>query len=124
MAPVLRWLTAGESHGPALTAMLEGMVAGVEITTKELAAELARRKLGYGRSPRMAFEADELEAGLHHPEQLAQVIARRFEQPHTINDGRSAHQSPARVLQRCRQLSRVRHEQIHRSHGRPPWLFL
>jgi chorismate synthase len=68
MAVVLRWITAGESHGPALVAVLEGMVAGVGITTKELAAELARRKLGYGRSPRMAFEADELEVigGIRH----------------------------------------------------------
>lgn len=65
---MLRWITAGESHGPALVAVLEGMVAGVEITTKELAAELSRRKLGYGRSPRMAFEADELEVigGIRH----------------------------------------------------------
>jgi chorismate synthase len=65
---VLRWITAGESHGPALVAVLEGMVAGVEVTTKELAAELARRKLGHGRSPRMAFEADELEVigGVRH----------------------------------------------------------
>ncbi len=65
---MLRWITAGESHGPALVAVLEGMVAGVEITTKELAAELARRKLGHGRSPRMAFEADELEVigGIRH----------------------------------------------------------
>ncbi len=65
---MLRWITAGESHGPALVAVLEGMVAGVEITTKELGAELARRKLGHGRSPRMSFEADELEVigGLRH----------------------------------------------------------
>jgi chorismate synthase len=65
---VLRWITAGESHGPALAAVLEGMVAGVEVTTKDLAAELARRKLGHGRSPRMAFEADELEVigGIRH----------------------------------------------------------
>jgi len=65
---VLRWITAGESHGPALVAVLEGMVAGVEITTKELTAELGRRKLGHGRSPRMAFEADELEVigGIRH----------------------------------------------------------
>ena len=65
---MLRWITAGESHGPALVAVLEGMVAGVDITTKELTAELARRKLGHGRSPRMAFEADELEVigGIRH----------------------------------------------------------
>jgi chorismate synthase len=65
---VLRWITAGESHGPALVAVLEGMVAGVEVSTKDLTAELARRKLGHGRSPRMAFEADELEVigGVRH----------------------------------------------------------
>jgi chorismate synthase len=68
MAPVLRWITAGESHGPALVAVLEGMVAGVEITTKDLTAELTRRRIGHGRSPRMAFEADELEVigGIRH----------------------------------------------------------
>ncbi|MGD9530764.1 chorismate synthase [Pseudonocardia sp.] len=65
---MLRWITAGESHGPALVAVLEGMVAGVEITTKELAAELARRRLGHGRGARMKFEADELEVigGVRH----------------------------------------------------------
>jgi chorismate synthase len=68
IAIVLRWITAGESHGPALVAVLEGMVAGVEITTKELAAELARRRLGHGRGARMKFEADELEVigGIRH----------------------------------------------------------
>jgi chorismate synthase len=68
MDGVLRWITAGESHGPALVAVLEGMVAGVEITTKELAAELARRRLGHGRGARMKFEADELEVigGVRH----------------------------------------------------------
>jgi chorismate synthase len=65
---VLRWITAGESHGPALVAVLEGMVAGVGITTKELAAELARRRLGHGRGARMSFEADQLEVigGIRH----------------------------------------------------------
>lgn len=58
---MLRWLTAGESHGPALVAVLEGMVAGVELSTKDLAAELARRRLGYGRGARMKFEADEVD---------------------------------------------------------------
>ena len=68
MRRVLRWITAGESHGPALVAVLEGMVAGVEITTKELTAELARRRLGYGRGARMEFEADEIEVigGVRH----------------------------------------------------------
>ena len=80
MTVVLRWITAGESHGPALVAVLEGMVAGVEITTKELAAELARRKLGHGRSPRMAFEADELEVigGIRHGRTQGGPIAVRI----------------------------------------------
>jgi chorismate synthase len=65
---VLRWLTAGESHGPALVAVLEGMVAGVEVTTTELGDQLARRRLGFGRSPRMGFETDRVEflGGVRH----------------------------------------------------------
>jgi len=65
---VLRWITAGESHGPALVAVLEGMVAGVEITTAELDEQLARRRLGLGRSPRMGFETDRVEflGGVRH----------------------------------------------------------
>ena len=75
----LRWLTAGESHGPALVAVLEGMVAGVELTTKEIAAELARRRLGYGRGARMKFEADEVEVigGIRHGRTLGGPIAIR-----------------------------------------------
>lgn len=65
---MLRWLTAGESHGPALVAVLEGMVAGVEITTSDLGEQLARRRLGFGRSPRMGFETDSVEflGGVRH----------------------------------------------------------
>ncbi|MBA4026041.1 MAG: chorismate synthase [Gordonia sp.] len=57
---VLRWSTAGESHGPALVAVLEGMVAGVEVTSSQIADQLARRRLGYGRGARMKFEADQV----------------------------------------------------------------
>jgi chorismate synthase len=57
---MLRWLTAGESHGPALVAVLEGLPSGVSITTGSVAHELARRRLGYGRGARMAFEQDEV----------------------------------------------------------------
>lgn len=57
---MLRWLTAGESHGPALVGTLEGLPAGVEITTPEVQAALARRRLGYGRGARMAFEQDQI----------------------------------------------------------------
>ncbi|WP_026424393.1 chorismate synthase [Actinokineospora inagensis] len=65
---MLRWITAGESHGPALVAVLEGMVAGVEVTTSDLAGQLARRRLGFGRSPRMGFETDNVEilGGVRH----------------------------------------------------------
>ena len=55
---VLRWLTAGESHGPALVAILEGLPAHVRVTTADLADALARRRLGVGRGARMKFEAD------------------------------------------------------------------
>lgn len=65
---MLRWLTAGESHGPALTAILEGLPAGVSITTEEVVVALARRRLGYGRGARMSFERDEVSfrGGLRH----------------------------------------------------------
>ena len=55
---MLRWLTAGESHGPALVAILEGLPAHVPVTTADLAEALARRRLGFGRGARMKFEAD------------------------------------------------------------------
>ena len=57
----LRYLTAGESHGPALVAILEGLPAGVPVSLKAVADELARRRHGYGRGPRMKFEKDRLE---------------------------------------------------------------
>ena len=66
--PVLRWLTAGESHGPALAGILEGLPAGVEVGSTEIRAALARRRLGHGRGARMGFEQDELEiiGGIRH----------------------------------------------------------
>jgi chorismate synthase len=65
---MLRWLTAGESHGPALVAIVEGVPAHVAITSADITAALARRRLGYGRGARMSFEADELEivGGIRH----------------------------------------------------------
>jgi len=57
---MLRWLTAGESHGPALVGILEGLPAGVEVTTRDVQDALARRRLGYGRGARMKFEQDEV----------------------------------------------------------------
>ena len=55
---MLRWLTAGESHGPSLTAVAEGFPAGIEVTSSDIQAALARRRLGYGRGARMKFEQD------------------------------------------------------------------
>lgn len=57
---LMRWLTAGESHGQALTAILEGMPASVAITTADIDAELRRRRLGFGRGARQNFEADKV----------------------------------------------------------------
>jgi len=75
----LRWLTAGESHGPALVAVLEGVPAGVEVTTDDLARDLARRRLGYGRGARMSFERDEVEilGGVRHGVTLGSPVAIR-----------------------------------------------
>src|SRR5690554_3087478 len=68
MAPMLRWLTSGESHGPALVGILEGLPTGVEVTSAHVQEALARRRLGYGRGARMKFEQDEVRilAGLRH----------------------------------------------------------
>ena len=76
---MLRWITAGESHGPALVAVLEGLPADVAITTAEIGAALARRRLGYGRGARMAFEQDvvELLGGVRHGRTLGSPIAIR-----------------------------------------------
>jgi chorismate synthase len=65
---MLRWLTAGESHGQQLTAILEGLPAGVEVQTKDIDAALARRRLGHGRGARMSFEQDvvTLTGGVRH----------------------------------------------------------
>ena len=65
---MLRWLTAGESHGPALVATLEGMPSGVELTTQTICDALARRRLGAGRGARQKFEADEVRilGGVRH----------------------------------------------------------
>jgi chorismate synthase len=65
---MLRWLTAGESHGPALAAILEGLPSGVAVTSADIAEALRRRRLGYGRGARMKFEQDEVEiiGGVRH----------------------------------------------------------
>lgn len=74
---MLRWLTAGESHGQALVATLEGLPAGVEVTTSDVAGALARRRLGYGRGARMKFEQDEVTflGGVRHGSSIGSPVA-------------------------------------------------
>jgi chorismate synthase len=77
---MLRWLTAGESHGPELVAVLEGLPAGVPVSREAIQADLERRKLGYGRGARMKFEQDELNfsGGVRHGLSIGSPIALRI----------------------------------------------
>ena len=77
MVSRLRWLTAGESHGPALTAIIEGLPASFHITTADLDRDLARRRLGTGRGARMKFERDDVKflGGVRHGQSLGGPIA-------------------------------------------------
>src|SRR5689334_20567712 len=74
---MLRFLTAGESHGKGLVVIVEGLPAGVELTADEVQGELARRRLGYGRGPRMRFEQDEITllGGIRHGRTLGSPVA-------------------------------------------------
>ena len=74
---MLRWLTAGESHGPALVATIDGLPAHIRVTSDDIAGALARRRLGYGRGARMKFEADQVTiiGGIRHGETLGSPIA-------------------------------------------------
>ena len=74
---MFRFLTAGESHGPALVAVVEGLPAGLPVLTEEIAHELARRRLGFGRGPRMKLEQDQLEllGGVRHGVTLGSPVA-------------------------------------------------
>jgi chorismate synthase len=74
---VLRFLTAGESHGRGLVVILEGLPAGLSITVEQVQAELARRRLGFGRGPRMRFEQDALTliGGVRHGRTLGSPVA-------------------------------------------------
>lgn len=76
---MLRWITAGESHGVALVGIVDGVPAGIELTSADVAAELARRRLGYGRGARMKFEADEVEltGGVRHGVTMGGPVAIR-----------------------------------------------
>jgi chorismate synthase len=77
---MLRWLTAGESHGPGLVAVLEGLPAHVQVTSADIVDALARRRLGYGRGARMRFEQDQVEVigGLRHGRSLGSPVAIRI----------------------------------------------
>ena len=74
---MLRFLTAGESHGQGLVVILEGLPAGLSITVDQVQAELARRRLGFGRGPRMRFEQDALTliGGVRHGRTLGSPVA-------------------------------------------------
>lgn len=74
---MLRWQTAGESHGETLVAMIEGLPAGVRITSNDVVSALARRRLGYGRGARMKFEQDKVRllTGVRHGVTLGSPIA-------------------------------------------------
>ncbi|MEO1057898.1 MAG: chorismate synthase [Actinomycetota bacterium] len=74
---MLRFLTAGESHGQALVVIVEGLPAGLQITVEEIQTEMARRRLGYGRGPRQRFEVDELTllGGVRHGRTLGSPVA-------------------------------------------------
>ncbi len=74
---MLRFLTAGESHGKALVVIVEGLPSALPVTVEDIGAELARRRLGYGRGPRMRFEADEITivAGVRHGLTLGSPVA-------------------------------------------------
>ncbi len=74
---MVRWLTAGESHGPALVAIIEGLPAGILVTTADIDIDLARRRLGAGRGARMKFERDEMRfvGGVRHGESMGGPIA-------------------------------------------------
>jgi chorismate synthase len=80
MGTMMRWLTAGESHGPALVATVEGVPAGVAVTSDDLATALARRRLGFGRGARMSFERDDVEflGGVRHGLTLGSPVAIRI----------------------------------------------
>ena len=76
---MLRWMTAGESHGVALVGVVDGVPAGVRIASSDVAAQLARRRLGYGRGARMSFETDavELTGGVRHGATMGGPVATR-----------------------------------------------
>jgi len=104
----LRYLTAGESHGPALVAIVEGFPAGVPVSLEAIASELARRRAGYGRGPRMQIERDEFEvvAGIRGGVTLGSPVAVIVR--NTEWDSKWAHVMPVEDAPRGRELTRPR----------------
>jgi chorismate synthase len=104
----LRYLTAGESHGPGLVAILEGLPAGVPISTKAIADELTRRRHGYGRGPRMRIEKDKFEimSGVRGGASLGSPIAIVIH--NTEYDDKWAHVMPVEGSAGGRELTRPR----------------
>jgi len=95
---MLRFLTAGESHGQALVVILEGLPAGLSITVEEIQDEMARRRLGYGRGPRQRFEQDELTliGGVRHGRTLGSPLAIEIKNSEWFRDDKwHAEMSPA-----------------------------
>ncbi|MFM1786692.1 MAG: hypothetical protein RL228_642, partial [Actinomycetota bacterium] len=112
---MLRWITAGESHGEALTAVVEGMPAGVGITTNEIGEALARRRLGFGRGARMKFEADEVKiiGGVRHGSTMGgpiSIIVANSEWPkwETVMSADPVDQSSLEGVSRAAALTRPR----------------
>jgi chorismate synthase len=102
---VLRYLTAGESHGQALVVIVEGLPALLPITIESVADELARRRLGYGRGPRMRFERDDVEflSGVRHGRTLGSpvsILIRNTEWPKWVEEMSPA---PGRTAKPLRQ---------------------
>ena len=100
---VLRFLTAGESHGQALVVIVEGLPAGLPLSEEDVQGELARRRLGYGRGPRMRFEKDEvtLLGGIRHGRTLGSPVAiliANTEWPKWSEEMSPAPGAPSRVL--------------------------
>ncbi|KFN91473.1 chorismate synthase [Tetragenococcus muriaticus PMC-11-5] len=72
----MRYMTAGESHGPELTAIIEGLPAGMPLSVEDINYELARRQVGYGRGGRMIIETDQVQitSGLRHGKTLGSPL--------------------------------------------------
>jgi chorismate synthase len=100
---VLRFLTAGESHGPSLVVIVEGLPSGLPVTEEVIATELARRRLGYGRGPRMRFEQDEIviHSGIRHGRTLGSPVAievKNSEWPKWTEEMSAAPGTPSKIL--------------------------